>query len=83
MNARKIATSLPAPQYLALERTRKRLHLRRSEAVQQALTLWLAARERGEKVAAYVAGHKANPEDGLSDSLAAAWAAGQKKEDWG
>lgn len=83
MNARKIATSLPADQFHALETTRRRLKLRRSEAVQQALSLWLAGREEDERVRRYVAGYQARPEDkGSARAYAAAWATGQEPEDW-
>jgi metal-responsive CopG/Arc/MetJ family transcriptional regulator len=83
MNARKIATSLPAHQFDALERTRRRLKLRRSEAVQQALSYWLAAREEDERVARYVAGYQGRPEDQTeARAYARAWAKGLEAEDW-
>jgi metal-responsive CopG/Arc/MetJ family transcriptional regulator len=83
MNAKKIATSVPGEQYAALERLRKRLKLGRSEAVQEALALWLAARERDARVEQYVRGYAAKPDDAAeARALVAAWASGQKAEDW-
>ena len=64
MTAKKIATSLPSAQYVALERVRKRLRLKRSEAVQEALALWLAAREGDDRVAQYVRGYAEQPDAG-------------------
>jgi metal-responsive CopG/Arc/MetJ family transcriptional regulator len=83
MNAKKIATSLPAEQYAALERTRRRLGLGRSEAVQQALQLWLQAREGDERVVQYVRGYANHPDDPReARALARAWARGLEEEDW-
>lgn len=39
MNAKKIATSLPAQQFAEVERVRQRLGLQRSQVVQEALGL--------------------------------------------
>jgi hypothetical protein len=83
MHAKKLATSLPAEQFAALERTRKRLRLRRSEAFQQALSLWLSSKEQDLALASYVRGYLEHPDDpGEARALVAAWARGLQKEDW-
>ncbi|HEY3353289.1 MAG TPA: hypothetical protein VGQ83_08585 [Polyangia bacterium] len=83
MNARKIATSLPAAQFAALERTRRRLHLRRSEAVQQALARWLSAHELDSSVDQYIRGYLNHPEDAReARAFTKAWAKGLEHEDW-
>jgi hypothetical protein len=83
MNAKKIATSLPGSQYAALERVRKRLRLKRSEAVQQALALWLAARDGDDRVAQYIRGYVDHPEDAReARAMTDAWAEGLAAEDW-
>jgi metal-responsive CopG/Arc/MetJ family transcriptional regulator len=83
MNAKKIATSLPGAQYAALERVRKQLRLKRSEAVQEALALWLAAREGDSRVAQYVRGYADHPDDPReARAMVDAWAEGLAAEDW-
>jgi hypothetical protein len=83
MNARKIATSLPGSQYAALERVRKRLRLNRSEAVQQALGMWLAARDGDDRVVQYVRGYADHPDDDReARAMVDAWAEGLTAEDW-
>ncbi len=83
MNSRKFAASLPAPQYAALERARKHLHLRRSEAVQEALALWLSAREGDPRIARYVQGYAEHPDDAReARAMVRAWARGLEREDW-
>lgn len=83
MTAKKIATSLPGTQYAALERVRKRLRLNRSEAVQEALALWLAAREGDDRVAQYVRGYAQHPDDvHEAGAMGEAWAEGLAAEDW-
>jgi metal-responsive CopG/Arc/MetJ family transcriptional regulator len=83
MNAKKIATSLPGSQYAALERVRKRLRLKRSEAVQQALALWLAAREGDDRAAQYVRGYADHPDnDREARAMVDAWTEGLTAEDW-
>jgi hypothetical protein len=83
VNAKKIATSVPGRQYEALERLRKRLRLGRSEAVQEALAMWLAARQGDERVLQYVRGYAAQPDDAReARALARAWAEGLEAEEW-
>ena len=83
MNAKKIATSIPGEQYRDLERVRRRLRLKRSEAVQSALELWLAAQERDSRVEQYVRAYQVHPEDAKEGkAYATAWASGQDHEDW-
>jgi hypothetical protein len=83
MNARKIATSIPAEQYEALERERRRLKLKRSEAVQLALDLWLSTQATDARIAQYVRAYTRHPEDAKeSKAYVGAWAHGQTPEDW-
>ena len=83
MPAVKIATSVPAEQFRNLEAVRKRLGLKRSAAVQEALALWLAAKESGEGIQAYLRGYMNLPEDaGEATGFVEAWATGMEAEDW-
>lgn len=83
MNAKKIATSLPGSQYAALERVRKRLRLNRSEAVQEAIAIWLAARQGDDRVAQYIRGYADHPDDiREARAMVDAWAEGLTAEDW-
>ena len=83
MTAVKIATSLPAEQFQALEETRQHLGLKRSAAVQEALALWLATKASSENVASYLRGYLDNPEDANeANSFVAAWAEGLEAEEW-
>jgi metal-responsive CopG/Arc/MetJ family transcriptional regulator len=83
MNAKKIATSLPGAQYEALERVRKRLQLGRSEVVQEALALWLAARDGDERIVQYLRGYADVPDDAREARvLVDAWMVGLEAEDW-
>ncbi len=83
MSTARIAASLPEAQYRDLERVRKRLRLNRSEAVQQALALWLSSRRRNALVTQYLAGYQATPEDDADGAAAArAWATGLTAEEW-
>jgi metal-responsive CopG/Arc/MetJ family transcriptional regulator len=79
----RIAASLPQEQFRELEAVRHQLHLKRSEAIQQALALWLASRGRDAKVGQYLAGYQARPDDDLDGTAAAeAWATGLVGEEW-
>ncbi|MCD4748407.1 MAG: hypothetical protein K8R59_03445 [Thermoanaerobaculales bacterium] len=83
MSAVKIATSVPAEQFQALEETRKRLGLKRSTAVQDALALWLVAKESGESIATYLRGYLDQPEDaGEAAGFVATWVDGLDGEEW-
>lgn len=83
MSAVKIATSVPAEQFRALEEVRGRLGLKRSAAVQEALALWLAARDSGESIASYLRGYMTQPEDaGEAGGFVEAWTDGMEAEDW-
>ncbi len=83
MSIARIAASLPQEQFRELEVVRQRLHLKRSEAVQQALALWLASRGRDAKVGQYLAGYQARPDDEVDGTAGAeAWAAGLPGEEW-
>jgi hypothetical protein len=83
MTAARIAASLPMEQFLALEDARQLLHLNRSEAIQQALAQWLAARERDARRLQYIAGYQAQPEDDVDGTAGAqAWAGDLAHEEW-
>ena len=83
MPAVKIATSVPGEQFQALEEVRGRLGLKRSAAVQEALALWLAARDSGDSIASYLRGYMTQPEDGgEAGGFVEAWADGMEAEDW-
>jgi metal-responsive CopG/Arc/MetJ family transcriptional regulator len=83
MTAKKIATSISAQQYQALERQRRRLKLKRSEVVQLALKLWLSTQRTDAKVAQYIRAYTRHPEDQKdAKAMVAAWAEGQSAEDW-
>ena len=83
MPAVKIATSVPAEQFRALEETRQHLGLKRSVAIQEALALWLAARTSGKHIANYLRGYQDNPEDAdMGAGFVEAWAEGVNAEEW-
>jgi metal-responsive CopG/Arc/MetJ family transcriptional regulator len=83
MNARKIATSMPAAQFEAVERLRRRLRLKRSQVVQEALSLWLSAHDSAERCEQYLRGYLRHPEDAAeAKAYAQAWARGLAPEDW-
>ena len=83
MNARKIATSLPAAQFEEVERVRRRHKLKRSQVVQEALSLWLSARSSGERVEQYMQGYLRRPEDAAAArAYVRAWSKGLESEDW-
>jgi hypothetical protein len=83
MTARKIATSIPADQYRALERARRSLKLNRSEAVQRAIGIWLATQQNDTRVQQYIRAHLTNPEDvAEGDAHVQAWASELSSEEW-
>lgn len=83
MTVRKIATSIPAEQYRALERVRRVRKLNRSQAVQRALELWLASQAEDPRVQQYIRAYSQHPEDTAeARAFAEAWAKGQPKEEW-
>jgi hypothetical protein len=82
MNAKKIATSLPATQYAALERARKRLRMKRSDAVQQALAMWLAAQAKDPREEQCIRGYLKHPDPGAdAEAMTRAWVDGLERED--
>ena len=83
MPAKKLATSLPAEQFAALEKTRKGLKLRRSDAIQQALSLWLLTKQQEVEIARYVQGYLEHPDDPReARAFVKTWARGLEREDW-
>ncbi len=83
MTAYKIAASISAEQFRALEETRRKLKLSRSEAVQQALALWLTAQSHDPRVEQYVRAYQAQPEDtATGEALVKAWSTGLPHETW-
>jgi metal-responsive CopG/Arc/MetJ family transcriptional regulator len=82
MTARKIATSIPEEQYRALERARRSLKLNRSEAVQRAIDVWLAAQRDDARVEQYIRAYLAKPEDAAEgDAYVQAWASDLSPEE--
>ena len=82
-SAAKIAVSLPEKTLRSLERTRKKLKLNRSQAIQQAVTVWLATKESDPRVAEYIRGYQMAPDDPReTKGLVEAWAEGMEPEDW-
>lgn len=59
----KIAVSLPADLYRAVETVRKRARLTRSAAVQESLRQWLRTRAQADLVRKYEAGYRGRPEE--------------------
>ena len=58
----KVAVSIPAATFQALERERKRLHFSRSKLVTQAIDAWLRGRELDEADRRYVEAYLREPE---------------------
>lgn len=58
----KVAISMPREIFRSVERTRRRLHLARSEAVVKALEAWLRQLEERVAVQRYIAGYRRHPE---------------------
>jgi uncharacterized protein YdbL (DUF1318 family) len=84
MSAVKIATSVPAAQFEAVEAVRASLGMMRSAVVQEALAMWLATQSSSRRVAEYMRGYLAMPEDAAeSSAIVEAWADGLESEDWG
>lgn len=82
--ATKVAVSIPAPLYRALERARKRARKSRSAVLQEALRDWLRRGVQAELVRDYEAGYRARPE-GTRDveaALATAAALLRDEEEW-
>lgn len=81
--AEKVAITLPAELHEQLERTRGRLKLNRSEAMQQAVRLWLRTQEGDPRVEQYVRGYRDQPDDPEEAAvLVEAWAQGLAPEEW-
>lgn len=81
--AEKVAITLPAELHERLERVRGRLKLNRSEAMQQAVRLWLRAQEGDPRIEQYLRGYAAQPDDPQeATALAEAWALGLAPQEW-
>jgi Arc/MetJ-type ribon-helix-helix transcriptional regulator len=83
--AAKIAISLPAELYRALEGARRRVGKSRSAAVQEAVREWLLREARGELVREYEQGYRREPESADEIQAALATAVGlltSDSEDW-
>ncbi|MBI2059594.1 MAG: ribbon-helix-helix protein, CopG family [Nitrospirae bacterium] len=77
------AISLPAEDFEALERTRKRLKKPRSEIIREALRSWHRSREIAELERRYVEGYRKVPEDLKEiESLAKAATKSLPREKW-
>jgi metal-responsive CopG/Arc/MetJ family transcriptional regulator len=83
--AAKIAVSLPAELYRALEAARRRSGHSRSAAVQEAVREWLRSHARAELVREYEEGYRRSPESAAESEAALATAAGlltSDADDW-
>jgi metal-responsive CopG/Arc/MetJ family transcriptional regulator len=60
--SKKVAVSIPAPLYQAVERTRRKSGQGRSAAFQEALQHWLREQEEAGLRRRYVAGYRREPE---------------------
>jgi metal-responsive CopG/Arc/MetJ family transcriptional regulator len=74
--AAKVAVSIPAELYQAVEKARKRSGKSRSAMMQDALRYWLAQSEQADLVREYEAGYRRKPE-GKSEVKAAEASAGR------
>ena len=84
-SAAKIAISLPAELYRALEGARRRTGKSRSAVVQEALREWLRRQVRGDLVREYEEGYRRSPEDAEEIEAALATAVGllsTDADDW-
>jgi len=70
--AAKVAVSVPAGLYRAIEAVRKRTGQSRSAVVQEALRHWLRSRAEADLVRDYEAGYRRRPES--RHEVAASWA---------
>ena len=71
----KVAVSLPAPLYRAVEGARRRSGRTRSAVIQEALRDWLRRQAEADLVRDYEAGYRRHPEDERDAELALATAA--------
>lgn len=80
----KIAVSVPADLYRAVEGARKQRTQSRSAVVQEALRQWLRAQAHAELVREYEAGYRRKPEGRREIDAAMATAVGllRDEEDW-
>lgn len=82
-SSEKVAISLPSETLRKLERARKRLRLNRSEAIRQAVQMWLSRGEEDPRVAAYVRAYQSHPDDPAeTGGHLEAWAEGIDAEKW-
>jgi hypothetical protein len=81
--AEKVAFTLPAQTFRGLERVRKRLRLNRSEAISQAIAIWLGTHDGDPRIEAYLRGYRTHPDDPKDAvALVEAWTDGMDCEDW-
>jgi len=79
----KITVSVPAKTLRSLENVRKRLRLNRSEAIQEAVAVWLATKEVDPRIAEYIRGYQTFPDDPAEAmAMVKAWATGVEPKDW-
>lgn len=60
--AAKVAISMPKEIFRSVEKTRRKLKMARSEAVVEALRVWLKELEEKELIRQYVEGYRRHPE---------------------
>ena len=80
----KIAVTVPADLYAAVEAARRRPARTRSDVVQEALRAWLRQRAQAELVREYEAGYRRRPEGKKEIDAAMATAIGllRDEDDW-
>jgi metal-responsive CopG/Arc/MetJ family transcriptional regulator len=79
----KVAVSLPKEAFRKMEHTRHELGLARSEALTQALRLWLRERDEEERQKQYVEGYLKKPEKASEvEPFFRAGLASLSKESW-
>ncbi len=79
--AAKVAVSVPAQLYRAVEALRKRTGQTRSAVVQEALRHWLRSRAEADLVREYEAGYRRRPEGRCEVAAARATAIGVFEDD--
>jgi len=79
---KKVAISLPDAQADAVERIRRRLRIPRSQVIQRAIAVYLAAEGHHRAVRAYEEGYRRRPEGAEAEALAQTTAGTLEQEEW-
>lgn len=83
-STKKVAVSVPAELFRAVEDAREATGQSRSGVVQEALRHWLRDRQHAELVREYEAGYRRHPEGDrdVEEALSAAVALFEEEDDW-